>query len=56
VTTNDAVISCRNVWKVFGDHPERLRLSPATTSEELRATDHIATVRDVSLDIRRGRC
>ncbi|MFM7336602.1 MAG: ATP-binding cassette domain-containing protein, partial [Tabrizicola sp.] len=54
MTASDTVISCRNVWKVFGDHPERLRLSPATTAEELRSTNHIAAVRDVSLDIRRG--
>ena len=54
MTASDLVISCRNVWKVFGDHPERLRLTPATTLDELRATNHIAAVRDVSLDIRRG--
>jgi glycine betaine/proline transport system ATP-binding protein len=56
MTGNDVVISCRNVWKVFGDHPERLApsLTPQTTMEELRALGHIAAVRDVSLDIRRG--
>jgi glycine betaine/proline transport system ATP-binding protein len=54
LTASDVVISCRNVWKVFGDHPERLRLTPSTTTDELRATNHIAAVRDVSLDIRRG--
>ena len=36
--TYHAVISCRNVWKVFGDRPERLLLSPATTLEALRAS------------------
>jgi glycine betaine/proline transport system ATP-binding protein len=56
MTDSDVVISCRNVWKVFGDHPERLgpRLNPGTTVEVLRAAGHIAAVRDVSLDIRRG--
>ena len=54
MTANDVVISCRNVWKVFGDHPDRLRLTPDTTMDELRATNHIAAVRNVSLDIRRG--
>jgi glycine betaine/proline transport system ATP-binding protein len=54
MSAGDTVISCRNVWKVFGDHPDRLRLTPATTHEDLRATNHIAAVRDVSLDIRRG--
>ena len=53
MTANDVVISCRNVWKVFGDRPERLRLTPSTTMDELRATNHIAAVRDVSLDILR---
>ena len=47
-SASDIVISCRNVWKVFGDRPERLRLTPATTMDELRATNHIAAVRDVS--------
>lgn len=56
MTSSDVVISCRNVWKVFGDHPERLvsRLTPETTAEDLRATGHIAAVRDVSMDITRG--
>ena len=56
MTGTDVVISCRNVWKVFGDHPERLaaRLTPQTTVEDLRATNHIAAVRDVTLDIRKG--
>jgi glycine betaine/proline transport system ATP-binding protein len=51
-----SVISCKNVWKVFGDHPAQLagRLGPDTTMEELRASGHIAAVRNVSLDIARG--
>lgn len=53
---NDNVISCKNVRKVFGDHPERLtgHLKPETTSEELRVTGHVAAVHNVSLDIARG--
>ena len=54
MTASDVVISCRHVWKVFGDRPDRLRLTPQTTMDELRETNHIAAVRDVSLDIRRG--
>lgn len=52
----DVVISCKNIWKVFGDHPERIaaQLSPTTTAESLRQTGHVAAVRDVSLEIRRG--
>ena len=54
MTASEVMISCRNVWKVFGDYPDRLRLTPDTTMDELRATSHIAAVRNVSLDIRRG--
>lgn len=54
VTDQDVVISCRNLWKVFGTGAERLALTPATTAEELRGGGHIAAVRDVSLDIRKG--
>lgn len=52
----DLVLSCKHVWKVFGDRPDLLgpRLTPQTTVEALRATGHIAAVRDVSLDIHKG--
>lgn len=49
----DAVISCHNLWKVFGTG-QMPDLSPATTSEDLRAGGHIAAVRNVSLTINRG--
>ena len=48
MTASDVVISCRNVWKVFGDRPDRLRLTPQTTMDELRETNHIAAVRGSS--------
>ncbi len=56
MSEKDPVLSCKNVWKVFGDRPELLgsRLTPQTSVEDLRATGHIAAVRDVSLDIHRG--
>ncbi|MGB4828618.1 MAG: ATP-binding cassette domain-containing protein [Paracoccaceae bacterium] len=56
MTDPDTVISCHNVWKVFGKHVDRIapRLTPETTLDELRAGGHIAAVRDVSLSIRRG--
>ena len=49
----DTVISCHNLWKVFGTGrlPE---LTPQTTDQELRAGGHIAAVRNVSLSIKRG--
>ena len=56
MTTDAPVISCRNVWKVFGPQTDQLasRLTPATTPEDLRASGHIAAVRNVSLEVRRG--
>jgi glycine betaine/proline transport system ATP-binding protein len=52
----DITISCRNLWKVFGKKVDRVaaRLSPETTSAELRELGLIAAVRDVSLDIVKG--
>lgn len=50
----DSVINCRNLWKVFGPGAETLRLTPETTSEDLRQSGHVAAVRDVSLSIRKG--
>lgn len=50
----DSVISCRNLWKVFGPGAENLSLSPATTDEDLRRSGHVAAVRDVSLSISKG--
>jgi glycine betaine/proline transport system ATP-binding protein len=48
-----AVISCRNVWKVFGAHParhlDRIKADPGTPSE-----GHVVAVRDVSLDVGEG--
>ncbi|AWB48234.1 ABC transporter ATP-binding protein [Gemmobacter aquarius] len=53
MSDRDPVISCHNLWKVFGTG--RLpALSPATSAEELRASGHITAVRDVSLTIERG--
>ena len=50
----DIVISCRNLWKVFGDGAAKLTLTPDTTAEVLRQSGHVAAVRDVSLDIAKG--
>ena len=52
----DPVISCKNVWKLFGPHPEQLlaSLNPNTTFEQIREKGYIAGVRDVSVDVRRG--
>lgn len=52
----DSVISCRNVWKLFGPRPEAYLsgLVPDATFEEMRADGYVPAVRDVSLDISRG--
>jgi len=50
------VISCQNVWKLFGPKPEAYFASGphSKTFDEIRADGYIAGVRDVTLDIHRG--
>ena len=50
------VISCRNVWKLFGSDPETyLATMPAGRGfDEIRADGYIAGVKDVTIDVHRG--
>jgi glycine betaine/proline transport system ATP-binding protein len=50
------VITCRNVWKIFGKNPEAYlaSLPDGQSFEDIRRDGYIAAVRDVSLDIARG--
>lgn len=50
------VISCKKVWKLFGPDPEAClnSLTGTPTFDEIRASGHIAAVRDVSMDIGQG--
>lgn len=50
------VISCRNVWKLFGVHPTQyLETMPAGHSyEDIQADGYIAGVKDVTVDVGRG--
>ncbi|MGX9357344.1 quaternary amine ABC transporter ATP-binding protein [Roseobacteraceae bacterium S113] len=50
------VISCKNVWKIFGEKPEAyLKQMPKGRSfDEIRADGYIAGVKDVSIDVARG--
>ena len=50
------VISCNNVWKIFGNNPEAyLKRMPAYKSyDDIRADGYIAGVKDVSIDVSRG--
>ncbi|MBN1218405.1 MAG: glycine betaine/L-proline ABC transporter ATP-binding protein [Anaerolineae bacterium] len=52
----DSQISCRNIWKIFGPHPQRIRrkMSLASREEILEKTGHVVAVRNVSFDVRVG--
>ena len=48
-------ISCQQVWKVFGPHPERIVPildSNRSKKEILAETGHVVAVKDVSFDVR----
>ena len=53
---SETVISCKNVWKIFGNNPEKyLANMPAGHSfEDIRADGYIAGVKDVSIEVSRG--
>lgn len=50
------VISCRNVWKVFGSNPQKFlqTMAPGLSFDEMREQGYIAGVRDVSIDVQQG--
>ena len=54
--TQQPVISCKNVWKVFGSKPEAyLKTMPEGHSyDEISADGYIAGVKDVSIEVSRG--
>ncbi len=56
MTSLQPVISCTNVWKIFGANPESYLASmpQGRSFEEIRADGYIAGVRDVTVDINRG--
>ena len=56
-STGRAKISCRNVWKVFGPHPERVmrELDPALSRAEVQEqTGHVIAVKAASFDVQAG--
>ncbi|UWQ90614.1 glycine betaine/L-proline ABC transporter ATP-binding protein [Aliisedimentitalea scapharcae] len=50
------VISCKNVWKLFGAQPEKYlsSLTGNPSFDDIRQAGYIAAVRDVTLDISKG--
>lgn len=56
MTAATPVISCKNVWKLFGANPEQYlkSLTGNPDFDEIRQAGYIAAVRDVSLDIAKG--
>jgi glycine betaine/proline transport system ATP-binding protein len=54
---DDATVSCRNVWKVYGPKAERIVGSPdaaLSRQELLEKTGCVAAVRDVSFEVAEG--
>lgn len=56
MTKENPVISCKNVWKIFGQNPKAyLEKMPAGHSfDDIRADGYIAGVKDVSIEVGRG--
>lgn len=54
--TQQPVISCKNIWKVFGENPKEYlaQMEAARSFEDMRADGYIAGVRNVSLDVTKG--
>ncbi|MEH6521168.1 quaternary amine ABC transporter ATP-binding protein [Sulfitobacter sp.] len=50
------VISCKNVWKIFGRNPENFlkNMTPGMSFDDMREAGYIAGVKDVSLDVHKG--
>jgi glycine betaine/proline transport system ATP-binding protein len=54
---DDATVSCRNVWKVYGPKADRIVASPdaaLSRKELLEKTGCVAAVRDVSFEVAEG--
>lgn len=52
-------VSCRKIWKIFGDRPKEVLAShdPALTRADIQTqSGHVVAVRDVSFDVSEGEC
>jgi glycine betaine/proline transport system ATP-binding protein len=56
MSTERPVISCKNVWKIFGADPKGYlaKLSSDMSFDDMREEGYIAGVKDVSLDVYKG--
>ncbi|MFT6224262.1 MAG: glycine betaine/proline transport system ATP-binding protein [Paracoccaceae bacterium] len=56
MTDQKPVISCKNVWKIFGADPKGYlkKMSAGQSFDQIRADGYIAGVKDVSIDVGRG--
>jgi glycine betaine/proline transport system ATP-binding protein len=54
--TQTPIMSCRHVWKLYGDDPAAFMLQHNTTpsADAIKQAGYIAAVRDVSLDVQAG--
>jgi glycine betaine/proline transport system ATP-binding protein len=54
--SNSPIISCRNLWKVFGDNPEGFLKSQGgnPSAESFKQAGYISAVNDVSFDLHQG--
>jgi glycine betaine/proline transport system ATP-binding protein len=56
MSTSKPVISCKNVWKLFGAGPEKYlkNMQKGRSYDEIREDGYIAGVKDVSVDVHKG--
>lgn len=61
ISSGDVKLSCRDVWKVYGDNPDRYfdkrsgRVEdPAGLADQIRSEDHIVAACNVSFDVHVG--
>lgn len=56
MSSDTPVISCKNVWKIFGSDPVAFHktLTPEMSFEDIRKAGYIAGVKDVSIDVHKG--
>lgn len=54
--SSTSMLSCQNIWKIFGRTPERVlrKLNSASPHDTKVDKGHVVAVRDVSFDVRKG--